>query len=101
MAVLNSIGNTALVQLRHVVPANSADIFVKLEWQNPTGSMKDRMAYGAISKAETDGRLKPGGAVVDYSGGSTGASLTLVCSVKGYPLTIVTSDPSALKSETR
>jgi len=65
---------------------------VKLEWENPTGSLKDRMALAAISRAEADGRLKPGGTVVEYTGGSTGASLALVCAAKGYRLRIVTSD---------
>jgi len=65
---------------------------VKLEWENPTGSMKDRMARGAIARAEEDGRLKPGDTVVEYTGGSTGTSLALVCGVKGYRLRIVTSD---------
>ena len=68
------------------------DIFVKLEWENPTGSMKDRMALAVISRAEEDGRLRPGDTVVEYTGGSTGASLALVCAAKGYRLRIVTSD---------
>jgi cysteine synthase len=92
MDILDAIGNTSLVRLRKVVPPNCADIFVKLEWENPTGSMKDRMAHGAISRAEGDGRLKPGDAVVEYSGGSTGAALALVCAAKGYRLQIVSSD---------
>jgi cysteine synthase A len=90
--ILQAIGNTSLVQLRKVVPPNAADIFVKLEWENPTGSMKDRMALAVISRAEEDGRLKPGDSVVEYTGGSTGASLALVCAAKGYRLRIVTSD---------
>jgi cysteine synthase A len=65
---------------------------VKLEWENPTGSVKDRMAHAVISRAEGDGRLKPGDTVVEYTGGSTGASLSLVCAALGYPLKIVTSD---------
>ena len=81
-----------MVQLRKVVPPGCAEIFVKLELQNPTGSMKDRMAYSMISNAEKDGRLKRGYTVVEYTGGSTGTSLALVCAVKGYPLKIVTSD---------
>lgn len=81
-----------MVRLRKVVPPKCADIFVKLEWENPTGSMKDRMAHGVISRAEQDGRLKPGGTVVEYTGGSTGASLALVCAAKGYRLKIVSSD---------
>ena len=81
-----------MVRLRKVVPPKCADVFVKLEWENPTGSVKDRMAHAVISRAEEDGRLKPGDTVVEYTGGSTGASLALVCAVKGYRLQIVTSD---------
>jgi cysteine synthase len=92
MDVLQAIGNTSLVRLRRVVPPGCADILVKLEWENPTGSMKDRMANAVISRAEADGRLKPGGTVVEYTGGSTGASLALVCAAKGYRIRIVTSD---------
>jgi cysteine synthase A len=92
MTILQAIGGTSLVPLRKVVPAGCASIFVKLEWENPTGSMKDRMALAVISKAEADGRLKPGDTVVEYTGGSTGASLALVCAAKGYRLRIVTSD---------
>ncbi len=92
MDILRTIGNTSLVRLSKVVPPNCADILVKLEWENPTGSMKDRMAQAAISRAEEDGRLKPGDTVVEYTGGSTGASLALVCAAKGYRLRIVSSD---------
>ena len=92
MDILNAIGNTSIVRLRNVVPPNCADIFVKLEWENPAGSMKDRMARAVISRAEEDGRLKPGDTVVEYTGGSTGASLALVCAAKGYRLRIVSSD---------
>jgi cysteine synthase A len=81
-----------MVRLRKVVPPGCADVLVKLEWENPTGSMKDRMADAVISRAEADGRLKPGDTVVEYTGGSTGASLALVCATKGYPIHIVTSD---------
>jgi len=81
-----------MVRLRKVVPPTCASIFVKLEWENPTGSMKDRMAQAVISQAERDGRLKPGDTVIEYTGGSTGASLALVCAVKGYPIHIVSSD---------
>ena len=81
-----------MVQLRKVVPSNGAEIFVKLEWENPTGSVKDRMAQAVISRAEEDGRLKPGYTVIEYTGGSTGASLALVCAAKGYPIHIVSSD---------
>src|SRR5215470_10272528 len=92
MDILEAIGNTPLVRLRKVVPADCADILVKLEWENPTGSMKDRMALATISRAEADGRLKPGGTVVEYTGGSTGTSLAFVCAAKGYRIKIVTSD---------
>ena len=95
MDVLRAIGNTTLVRLSRVVPPDSADVFVKLEWENPSGSMKDRMAGTVISKAEADGRLKPGGTVVEYTGGSTGASLAMVCAARGYRIRIVTSDAFA------
>jgi cysteine synthase A len=81
-----------MVRLRRVVPSGCAAIFVKLEWENPTGSLKDRMAQAVITRAEEDGRLRPGGTVVEYTGGSTGASLALVCAAKGYRIRIVTSD---------
>ena len=90
--VLEAIGNTPLVQLKKVVPRGSARVLVKLEGANPTGNMKDRMAKAAIAAAEASGRLQPGGTVVEYTGGSTGASLALVCAAKGYKLHIVTSD---------
>src|SRR5512146_2163307 len=90
--VLEAIGNTSLVELRKVVPRGCARIFVKVEGANPTGSMKDRMAQAMIARAEADGRLNPGDTVVEYTGGSTGASLALVCSAKGYRLRVVTSD---------
>jgi len=92
MDILQAIGSTSIVQLHKVVPPGSADILVKLEWENPTGSLKDRMALAVISQAEKDGRLKPGDTVVEYTGGSTGASLALVCAAKGYRLRIVSSD---------
>ena len=93
--ILERIGNTALVELRRVRPAKGVRILIKLESENPTGSMKDRMALAIIRAAEADGRLKPSGSVVEYTGGSTGVSLALVCAVKGYPLDIVTSDAFA------
>jgi cysteine synthase A len=98
MDILHAIGNTSMVRLRKIVPPNGAGIFVKLEWENPTGSMKDRMAHAVISRAEGDGRLLPGDTVVEYTGGSTGASLALVCAALGYRLQIVSSDASARRS---
>lgn len=90
--ILQAIGNTSMVKLRRVVPAGCANVFVKLEWENPTGSMKDRAAQAMIARAEADGRLKPGDTIVEYTGGSTGISLALICVAKGYGLHIVTSD---------
>lgn len=90
--ILHCIGSTSLVPLRRVLPESGARILLKLESENPTGSMKDRMALAMIEAAEADGRLRPGGNVVEYTAGSTGVSLALVCAVKGYPLHIVSSD---------
>jgi len=92
MDVLGAIGNTSIVRLRRVVPPDCGAVFVKLEWENPTGSMKDRMAQAVISRAEDDGRLCTSDRVIEYTGGSTGASLALVCAVKGYSIEIVSSD---------
>ena len=89
--ILEAIGNTSLVRLRRVVPPDCAAISVKLEWENPTGSMKDRAAQAMIARAENDGRLRPGYTIVEYTGGSTGTSLALICTAKGYRLHIVTS----------
>lgn len=95
MDILSAIGSTSIVKLRRVVPPDCADVYVKLEWENPTGSMKDRMARAVIERAAAGGRLKPGGTVVEYTGGSTGASLALVCAAQGYRIRIVTSDAFA------
>lgn len=91
-SILNAIGNTSLIKLKNIVPKGFADIYVKLEWENPTGSMKDRVAQAMITRAEEDGRLKPGYSIVEYTGGSTGISLALICVAKGYRLQIITSD---------
>src|SRR5688572_6807906 len=90
--VLAGIGNTPLVELRKVVPPGAARVVAKLEWANPTGSMKDRMAKAAIEGAESAGRLRPGGTVVEYTAGTTGISLAFVCAAKGYPIEVVYSD---------
>lgn len=90
--ILDTIGNTTLLELRNVVPLNGARILIKVESTNPTGSMKDRMALAMIEGAEADGRLQPGGAVVEYTGGSTGVALALICAVKKHPLHLVSSD---------
>lgn len=93
--ILECIGNTSLVALRNMAPPNGTRILLKLENENPTGSMKDRMALAMIEAAEKDGRLKPGGSVVEYTAGTTGVSLSLICAVKGYRLHIVSSDAFA------
>ena len=76
--VIAGIGNTPLIQLQKIVPEKSANIFVKLEWANPTGSMKDRMAQVVIEKASASGKLNPGDTVVEYTAGTTGVSLAFV-----------------------
>jgi len=90
--ILARIGRTSMLALRRVAPENGARVLLKLESENPTGSIKDRMALAMIQAAEADGRLKPGGSVVEYTGGSTGVSLSLICAVKGHPLHVVSSD---------
>jgi len=92
ISILERIGGTSILPLRNILPASGARILLKIESENPTGSMKDRMALAMIEAAEADGRLRPGGSVVEYTGGSTGVSLALICAVKGYPLHIVSSD---------
>jgi cysteine synthase len=94
-STIDAIGDTPLVQLRKVVPAESADVYLKLEWFNPTGSYKDRMALAMIAEAEKRGDLRPGMTVVEYTGGSTGSSLAFVCAAKGYPFEVVSSDAFA------
>jgi cysteine synthase A len=92
---LSAIGNTPVVRLARMADSGCAEVWVKMEAANPTGSYKDRMALAMIEAAEADGRLRPGQPVVEYTGGSTGSSLAFVCAVKGYPLRIVSSDAFA------
>ena len=94
-STLDTIGGTPVVRLSKIVPSDSADVLVKLEYFNPTGLYKDRMAKAMIEYAEKRGTLKPGMTVVEYTGGSTGSSLAFVCAVKGYPIKIVSSDAFA------
>ena len=94
-STLQAIGNTPVVRLQKMVPADSAEVLVKLEYFNPTGSYKDRMALAMIEEAEARGDLYPGMTVVEYTGGSTGSSLAFVCAVKGYAFKAVTSDAFA------
>lgn len=93
--ILDAIGNTPLIDLKAIVPDGSARVLAKLEWSNPTGSMKDRMARAAILGAIEKGALKPGGTVVEYTAGTTGVSLALVCAALDYKLEIVFSDAFA------
>jgi len=92
LTVVGSVGGTPLVELTRVISPSHARVLVKVEGQNPTGSMKDRMAWSVIRHALEDGRLQPSGTVVEYTGGSTGTSLAFVCAALGVPITIVTSD---------
>jgi len=92
MSILGAIGNTPLVRLTRCAPENGAQVWVKLEYRNPSGSMKDRMALAMIEGAERDELLKPGDTVVEYTGGSTGPALALVCRAKGYRCLIVMAD---------
>ena len=96
-SVLKTIGHTPVVQLKRLAPAGGADVFVKLEYFNPTGSYKDRMALAMIEGAEARGALRPGMRVVEYTGGSTGSSLAMVCAVKGYGFAPLSSDAFALE----
>jgi cysteine synthase A len=91
-SVLAAIGNTPLVRLNSLAPPNGAELWVKLEYLNPTGSMKDRMALSMIEGAERDALIEPGTTVVEYTGGSTGPALALVCRAKGYRVRIVIAD---------
>ena len=100
MTPLDCIGNTSLLALRNIVPDGSAKILLKLEFENPTGSMKDRMALAMVEGAERDGRLRPGGSVVEYTGGSTGVSLAFICATKRIPLKIVTSIAASAEKRT-
>lgn len=92
LSVLQRIGDTPLLELKRIVPEGCARILIKVESVNPTGSMKDRMALAMVEAAERLGRLSTGGRVVEYTGGSTGVSLALVCAVRGYPISLVTSN---------
>jgi cysteine synthase A len=93
--ILRTIGHTPVVQLKRLAPAGGADVFVKLEYVNPTGSYKDRMALAMIEGAEARGALRPGMRVIEYTGGSTGSSLAMVCAVKGYAFAPLSSDAFA------
>ncbi len=90
--ILNAIGDTPLIRLRRCVPANGAEIWIKLKYRNPTGSMKDLMALAMIEGAERDGLVDAGTTIVEYTGGNTGPALAMVCAARGYPCRIVIAD---------
>jgi cysteine synthase A len=90
--ILDAIGNTPIVRLRRCAPPNGAELWIKLETRNPSGSMKDRMALAMVEGAERDGLVSPGDTIVEYTGGSTGPALALVCRAKGYRALIVMAD---------
>src|SRR3954452_22715239 len=94
-SVLEAIGNPPVVRLQKLVSADSANVLVKLEYFNPTGSYKDRMALAMVEEAEKRGDLRPGMTVVEFTGGSTGSSLAFICALKGYPFKVVSSDAFA------
>src|SRR5262245_66029922 len=94
-SVLDAIGRTPIVELRRIVPRGAARVIAKLESANPTGSMKDRMARAIVERAAASGRLPPGGTVVEYTAGTTGISIALVCSALGYKSHFVFSDAFA------
>jgi cysteine synthase len=93
--ILQTIGNTPLVKLSKIVPEDCADVYVKLEYFNPTGSYKDRMAMAIIEEAEKRGDIKQGTTIVEFTGGSTGTSMAFICAVKGYRFKVVSSDAFA------
>ena len=97
MSGIDAIGGTPVVRLEQLVDEDCAEVWVKLESANPTGSYKDRMALAMIEAAERDGRLRPGQTVVEYTGGSTGSSLAYICALRGHPLRIVSSDAFAVE----
>jgi cysteine synthase A len=100
-SVLEAIGCTPIVRLRRLVPPDSAEVFVKLEYYSPTGSYKDRMALAMIEGAEARGALKPGMRVIEFTGGSTGSSLAMVCAIKGCEFAPLSSDAFARENSRR
>lgn len=91
-SIINTIGNTPMVELKNIVATNSARIVAKMESANPTGSMKDRMAKAVIEAAERKGLIKQGSTIVEYTAGTTGISLAFVCASLGYNFQAVFSD---------
>ncbi len=96
-SILEAVGGTPMVRLRRVVDAGCATVLAKLEALNPGGSVKDRIALSMIEAAERDGRLAPGGRIVEPTSGNTGIGLALACAVKGYRLTLVMPDSTSLE----
>lgn len=99
--ILNSVtelvGNTPLLKLNRVVPEDAADVYVKLEFENPAGSVKDRIALAMIEKAERDGKLKKGGTIVEPTSGNTGIGLAMIAAAKGYHIIIVMPETMSIE----
>src|SRR6195256_347520 len=90
--IVEAIGNTPLVELKRLSPKPGVRIYAKLEGQNPTGSVKDRVARSMIERAEEEGLIGPGQTILEPTSGNTGISLAMICSRKGYPLKVVMPD---------
>src|SRR5436309_8470931 len=90
--IVQSIGNTPLVELKRLSPKPGVRIYAKLEYYNPTGSVKDRVAKAMIEQAEAEGAIRPGQTILEPTSGNTGISLAMICSRKGYPLKVVMPD---------
>lgn len=95
--VTELIGNTDLVKLQHIVPAGSADVFVKIESRNPGGSVKDRIGLAMIQVAEKAGQLKAGGTVVESTSGNTGIALAMVAATRGYRCILTMPDTMSIE----
>lgn len=98
-SITETIGNTPIVKLNNVVPDGAADVYVKLEFFNPAGSIKDRIALAMIEKAEQEGKLKEGSKIVEPTSGNTGIGLAAVAAAKGYEITIIM--PASMSVERR
>jgi len=95
--ILSLIGNTPLVKINHLCSPDDAEIWAKLESNNPGGSVKDRIALSMIEAAESDGRLKPGGTIIEPTSGNTGIGLAMVAKVKGYRITLVMPETMSME----
>lgn len=96
-SITDLIGDTPLVRLNRIVPEDSAEIYLKLEYQNPGASVKDRIAISMVEAAEADGRLKPGGTIIEATSGNTGIGLAMVAAAKGYKSVIVMPETMSIE----